>query len=250
MKRTDLQDWRSLQLAVLILVSLSFAWIWALFFVTEEANQGEVYRILYVHVPCAFASFFSAFYLFCSSLLQIYSKKGNPSTSRGLSNYFSLSAEDLSHHAEASAEVGLLFTMTTLLTGALWGKPTWGTWWTWDARLTTTFLLSLLFGTYLILSRSIPSGPVRRRACAVLGILIFADVPIIYKSVSWWRTLHQAPSLVREGGSTMDSEILVHLTVCIVLVLCLVLWQIRQRAGNLKLEQEQDRLERGMLSSQ
>ncbi len=129
MRSLEIKDRRSTQLAAFILGALALAWVWALGFVTEEANQGQVYRILYVHVPCAFAAFFSAFYLFCASLSQIYVRRLS-------SSRFPFSAESLAQHGQASAEVGLLFTVSTLLTGALWGKPTWGTWWTWDARLT------------------------------------------------------------------------------------------------------------------
>jgi heme exporter protein C len=140
--------------------------------------------------------------------------------------------------SKATAEVGLLFTILTLATGSIWGRPTWGTWWTWDARLTTTFLLALLYAGYLLLYAAMPPGPSRIRVCAVLGILIFADVPIIYKSVTWWRTLHQPPSMIREGGSTMEPEILWTLVAGMVVMAMYAAWLVRLRSRNILLAEQ------------
>jgi heme exporter protein C len=140
--------------------------------------------------------------------------------------------------SRACAEVGALYTVLTLSTGSIWGKPTWGTWWTWDARLTTTFLLALMYAGWLLLYSSLAPGPGRVRVCAVLGILIFADVPIIYKSVSWWRTLHQPPSMLRDGGSSMDPEILRTLLSGIIVMIVYGIWLGLQRGRNLHLQDE------------
>jgi heme exporter protein C len=208
-------------LLLLIMIAL---WGWALGWATSELHQGDVYRIIYVHVPSALSSFVCAFVLFVASLLQLRKKQKND--------------EKWFHVAKASAEVGLLFTFITLCTGSIWGKPTWGTWWTWDARLTTTFILALLFVSYLLLCQALQQSPVRHKASAVLGVLIFTDVPIIYKSVVWWRTLHQPPSLMATGGSTMDKEILFLLISCLLFTISLALWLIWQRVTNLKLLQQ------------
>lgn len=204
--------------------------VWSLTQVSSEIHQGEVYRILYLHVPSAFAAFFASFLLFLCSLWNLR-KPRHPALLYG----------------KASAEVGLLFTAVTLITGSLWGKPTWGVWWTWDARLTTTLILALLYGGYLLLWSAIPAGALRAKVSAVLGILIFADVPLIYKSVTWWRTLHQPPSLLRSDGPTMAREILLHLVLCIVVTLLVALWLIWQRAINLALKEQVDYASYGQL---
>ncbi|NRA45198.1 MAG: cytochrome c biogenesis protein CcsA [Oligoflexales bacterium] len=194
-------------------------WAYGLFFAITEAHQGDVYRIIYLHVPSAFTCFF------CALVLFIFSIKGLRGKSSSLL------------YGKATAEVGLLFTIITLATGSIWGKPTWGVWWTWDARLTTTFILSLLYCGYLLLWSAMQPGSGRVKVCSILGILIFADVPIIYKSVTWWRTLHQPPSILRENGPTMAPEILYLLLSCSFAVICLSVWMVWIRSQNLKLEE-------------
>jgi heme exporter protein C len=209
---------------ILMIIHWCFAWFW----VPVDEAQGEVYRIIYLHVPAAFAAFTSAFILAAASIWSL-----RVPDSRGL---------DLS---KAATEVGLLFTILTLATGSIWGKPTWGTWWTWDARLTTTFLLALMFGGWLLLYNAIAEGPSRVRSCAILGLMIALDVPIIYKSVTWWRTLHQPQTILRQGGSTMDGDMLTVLLsgIGIMLVVCVSLIVVRQRNLYHEHELEQKSLE-------
>ena len=196
-------------------------WAASFLYVPVDANQGEVYRIMYLHVPAAFTAFSSSLVLFICSIWGLRTRSEASLT-----------------WAKATAEVGFMFTIITLATGSIWGRPTWGTYWTWDARLTTTFLLGLLYAGYLLLYASMPAGPGRVRSCAVLGILIFADVPVIYKSVTWWRTLHQPPSMIRPGGSTMQPEILWTLVAGIVIMVLYGLWLGWQRGRNLRLKDE------------
>ena len=195
-------------------------WAWCIFGATSEKHQGEVYRIIYLHVPAAFTTFFMSFVLFVNAILALKKPKSS-----------------LQLFGRSAAEVGLLFTVLTLVTGSIWGKPTWGTWWTWDARLTTTFLLGLLYAAYLLLFNSMNAGPERSKACAILGILIFVDVPIIYKSVTWWRTLHQPPSILRDGGSTMAPEILNLILTGSFITIFVALWLAWGRYENLKLKE-------------
>lgn len=200
---------------------IGLCWLAAFFYAPVDSNQGPVYRIMFLHVPCAITAFSSSLALFIFSIWALRSSDDRPML-----------------WSKACAEVGMLFTMLTLATGSIWGRPTWGTWWTWDARLTTTFLLALLYAGYLLLFSAMAPGPGRRRVAAVLGILIFADVPIIYKSVTWWRTLHQPPSMLREGGSTMDPQIL-HTLLISILIMCLYgFWLMMERARNLALRDE------------
>jgi heme exporter protein C len=140
--------------------------------------QGEVVRILYLHAPVALAMYVCVILLAVASALWLW--KRTP-------GWDALAA--------ASAEVGLLATLLVLVTGAIWGRPTWGVYWVWDARLTATALLAVLLAGYLALRR-VPADPVSRsKRAAVAGLLIFVDIPIIKWSVDWWRTLHQQETL-------------------------------------------------------
>lgn len=208
-------------IGVMWFIATLIIWAYALFLAPSEKHQGEIYRIIYVHVPNAFAAFFSALMLCFHSVRSLSNRK-----------------EQTLNYGRAWAEVGIIFTIVTLATGSIWGKPTWGTWWTWDARLTTTFLLAILFAGYLLLHSSMPAGEQRIRTCAVIGIVIFVDVPIIYKSVSWWRTLHQPPSMLREGGSTMSPEILFPILAGILCNILASNWLARARWYNICLKEE------------
>jgi heme exporter protein C len=209
---------------MIALCAMTVQWLFAWYWVPVDDAQGEIYRIIYLHVPAAFAAFTSAFVLAIASIMALRSKGG--------------SNLDLS---KAATEVGLIFTILTLATGSIWGKPTWGTWWTWDARLTTTFLLALMYGGWLLLHNAIPEGPSRVRSCSILGLMIAVDVPIIYKSVTWWRTLHQPQTILRRGGSTMDGDMLSVLLagIGIMVIVCISMIFVRQKNIGLERELEQ-----------
>ncbi len=213
------QDRRNLLFGAGSGLLLLIAWFWALRLAPPEQHQGEVYRIVYLHVPAAFTAFLSAALLMVFSLMTLI--KRNPNA--GL-------------WAKASAEIGLVFTAITLSTGSIWGRPTWGVWWTWDARLTTTLILALLYAGYLIFYSSLSPGPQRDRIAAALGVIIALDVPVIYQSVNWWRTLHQPQSIVRAGGSTMPPEMLIVLAFGFLACLCVATWLLILRVGNLKMQ--------------
>ena len=213
-------------LGILALLATAVTWLWALKFAPTEEHMGEVYRIIYVHVPAAFTAFFSALILLIVSIIALLKRD----STAGL-------------WGRAVAEVGLAFTVLTLATGSIWGRPTWGVWWEWDARLTTTLILALLYCGYLILYSSVNAGPSRNRICAVLGIIIAADVPIIYKSVTWWRTLHQPPTLMRPGGeSTIDPEMRIVLVTAVLVMIYVGYYLIWQRCKNLQLAEELEKL--------
>lgn len=224
----DKQIWLGICLMLIVIL----AWLTGILYLPTDQHQGEVYKIIFLHVPSAFAAFFSALALFLASIIYLLKKRST-----------------VALWGKASAEVGLIFTLVTLATGSIWGKPTWGTWWTWDARLTTTFILALLYAGYLLAWSSISSYEMRYRVNSILGILIFADVPIIYKSVTWWRTLHQPPTLLREGGASMSTVMLSHLIACLILTLLIAVWFIWQRALNLILEQKVETLTLERLST-
>ena len=159
-----------------------------------DAAQGEVQRIMYLHVPLILVSYLAFFIVFVTSIL-----------------YLARRRERHDAIAHSSAEIGVLFTALAIAAGSIWGRPTWGTWWTWDARLTTTTILLLIFIGYLML-RALVDDPSRGATfSAVLVIIGFLDVPIIHMSVVWWRTLHQPASILRPGPSTVAPEMQVAL---------------------------------------
>ncbi len=188
-------------------------WLLGLYLAPAEINQGEVYRLIYLHVPSAISAFAISF-LLAGFGIRVLLKH-------------SLVTESLLY---AAGEVGLLFTLITLLSGSIWGRPTWGVWWTWDARLTTTFVLALLYAGFLLLVHSFEQKVQRRKAAALLAIFIALNVPIIYKSVTWWRTLHQPPTLLSTQATTISSGILYILLINIFLMLQWGLWLVYFRS--------------------
>jgi len=171
----------------LALVS-TIATVWLGLWVTPpDQVQGNLVRLVYLHPPIAWVALYLAFGLAAlSSLLYLW---------RRTRSFF------WDRLAAASVEVGVIFTALTLATGMLWGRPTWGVWWTWDARLTSTALLLVLFLGYLALRR-VPADPeVRAKRCAVAALIAFVDVPIVHFSVVWWQTLHQGATVLNANLS-------------------------------------------------
>lgn len=164
----------------------------AMFVVPPDANQGEVQRIFYYHVSSAMVSFLFFFVSFVASIAYLAFRRTSPSRA--------LAADAL---ALASAEVGVVFCTVVLITGPLWARPVWGIWWTWDARLTTTLVLWLIYVSYLLLRR-FAAGPQMQTLAAVLAIFGYLDVPIVYMSTRWWRTQHPAPVMGGGQGSGLD----------------------------------------------
>jgi heme exporter protein C len=148
--------------------------------VPADAAQGNVQRLMYVHVPAAWLAFLAFFVVFVMSVLYLIQR--DPRWDRV---------------AASSAEIGVVFTVVTLLLGMMWGKPTWGVYWTWDPRLTTTAILLAIYVGYLALRSFADEEDRRARWSAIVGVIGFANVPIVYMSVTWWRTLHQPPSSPR-----------------------------------------------------
>ncbi len=160
----------------------------AIFLVPTEATMGNVQRIFYWHVTEATLGCIFPYVNLVASLAFLYLRRRNP-----------LSALTADALAVASAEVTVLFVSVGLITGMLWAKPVWGIWWTWDARLTTYFLLWLLYVSYLLVRRFTPAGQTSTLA-AVLAIFAAVDVPITFMSIRWWRTQHPAPVFGGEGS--------------------------------------------------
>ena len=173
------QSLRAVGVLAVIGVGLT-AWL-GLYVTPPDQFMGNLVRLLYVHPPMAWVAFLAYGVSFASSLLYLWPR------TRAIC--FDLLAG-------SSAEVGVVFTALTLATGSIWGRPSWGVWWTWDPLLTTTALLLVLYLGYLAL-RAVPGDPpVRARRSAIGALIAFIDVPIVYFSVLWWRSLHQAPTVL------------------------------------------------------
>lgn len=181
-------------LGLAALASLVVGSVIGLFVVPADRLQGEVQRLLYVHVPSAWLAMLSFFIVFLMSLLYLVQRK-----------------ERWDLLAAAAAEIGVLFTALTLVQGSIWGKPTWGIWWTWDPRLTTTAIMLVIYVGYLIV-RSFAEDPAQRaRWAAIIGIVGFVNVPIVYLSVTMWRSIHQPPSTPESVHWTILTAFLVNL---------------------------------------
>ena len=166
------------------------------FTTTGDYQQGETVRIMYVHVPAAWLS------MMCYSVMAL-SALGTLVWRHPLA--------DVS--AKAAAPIGACFTLVALITGSLWGKPMWGTWWVWDARLTSVFVLFLMYLGLIALGRAMDDPTRAAKVSAVLILVGFVNIPIIKFSVEWWNTLHQPASVIRMGGPTIDPEFLWQLLV-------------------------------------
>ena len=178
-------------MGIATLAGLALTAVIGLFLVPPDATQGNVARLLYVHVPAAWVMFLAFGVTFVASVA-----------------YLVTGRIQWDRVAAASAEIGVLFCALTIVLGSLWGRPVWGTWWTWDPRLTTTAILLLIYVGYLSL-RKVADGPARRaKWSAVVGVIGFIDVPIVRQSVVWWRSLHQQATVLQLGSPTIAPSML------------------------------------------
>jgi heme exporter protein C len=209
-----LADRSTLGLTLVAMLSMAAALYAALIYAPTERLQGDVQRIFYFHVPLAWTSYLAFFVIFVASIAYLLRR-----------------APLMDAIARSSAEVGLLFTTMMLITGSLWARPIWGTWWSWDARLTTTLLLWFIYVGYLMLRSSVDDEERAARYAAVIGIVGAIDIPIIHQSVVWWRSLHPESVVLASGGPAMPSSMLAALGVSLVAftVLYAVLVLLRTR---------------------
>jgi len=187
----------------------------------REATQGNVQRIMYLHVPTAWVAYLAFAVVLVASIAYLARRRPG--------------ADRLAH---ASAEVGVVFTGLTIAAGSIWGKPTWGTWWTWDARLTSVAILFVMYLGYLLLRGMIDDPERAARYCAVLGIVAALDVPLVHFSVYWWRTLHQPPTVLKPGAVSMPPAILAALLVNVLAFTLLYVYFVVKRARLLRVESE------------
>ena len=173
-------------LSLVALVVLALFGLWG---APPDKVQGDAQRLMYLHVPTAWIAYLAFGVTALASALWLWKRTR---------------ATVWDRVAGASAEIGVLFTALTLVLGSLWGRPVWGIWWAWDARLVTTAVLFFLYLGYLALRR-VPAAPeTRAKRCAIAALIAFADVPIVHFSVTWWRTLHQQ-------GTVFNDELNAHI---------------------------------------
>ena len=181
---------------VLTIALMIWGFYMAIYGAPLDAAQGEIFRIIFYHVP-SFAAAFTFFSVsFLGSIAFLSFRRSHPDW-----------AQRADAWALAGAEVGVVFCTVGLTTGPIWGRRAWGIWWTWDARLTTTLVLWLIYVSYLLLRR-FAAGPQMQTLAAVLGIFGALDVPIVYMANRWWRTQHPAPVFGGAEGSGMDPSML------------------------------------------
>jgi heme exporter protein C len=201
--------------------ALALGLVMALGVAPREATQGNVQRIMYVHPPLAWVAYLAFGVVAVASI--VYLVRRRPAADR---------------IAHASAEVGVIFTGLAIATGSIWGKPTWGTWWTWDARLTSVAILFVMYVGYLLLRGTVEDRERAARYCAVLGIVAALDMPLVHFSVTWWRTLHQPPTLMKPGGFSGSAAILWPLLVNLAAFTVLYAYLVAKRVRLLRTETE------------
>lgn len=178
-------------LTAIFLLSFTYGMVGGLVLAPADYLQGDGFRIIYVHAPCAFLSLFIYAVM---SLAAIF----------GIVFRLKMAFLVLKH----SAPIGAGFTLLALITGSLWGKPMWGTWWIWDARLTSELILLFLYVGIMLLQSALANKRMGERAVAILVLVGFVDIPIIHYSVNWWNTLHQGSTLKVFAPSAIDASML------------------------------------------
>jgi heme exporter protein C len=203
---------RPTPLSIAAVVAIAVTYIRVIFFTPLEALQGPAQKILYVHAPAAWVAFMAF---------------GLVAVASGL--YLWLREDRLDRIAESSAEVGVVFTSVVLTTGPLWGKPVWGAYWTWDARLTLTLFLWFIYVAYLVMRGALDDRSMRARYSAVLGILGALLIPFIHLSVYLFRTLHPQPILLKPSAPSLPGEMLTTLLLAFVSFTLLYVALLRAR---------------------
>src|SRR5919108_1497078 len=209
---------------VLMIANLYMIFIWA----PNEATMGVIQRIFYFHVPAGTASYVFAYLL-------------------GLGSIAYLVTHNLKwdRFASASGEMGVFATSISIMSGALWAKPVWGIWWTWDARLTLQFLLALIFLSYLMLRAYLPEREKRAALGAVFGVLAMVDVPFNYLSIRWWRTQHPQPVIL---GGGLDTDMWKVMIVSFLTFAVLYSYLLERRIAIARVEEDVEYLEHVILA--
>ena len=207
----------------LFVISISYGLFGALALAPADYQQGDSFRIMYVHVPSAWMSLLIYVTMSLSGIsVLIWRLKLAEITLR------------------ASAPIGALFTILALITGSIWGKPMWGAWWVWDARLTSELILIFLYMGVIALLRAIDDKRTGARAAAILSLIGIINIPIVHYSVEWWTTLHQGPTVSKFGAPSIHVDMLIPLlTMSVAFILYFLLVGLsRMRALILEYDKE------------
>jgi heme exporter protein C len=208
---------------IAVLAALAVTAVFALWVSPPDVMQDDAVRLLYLHVPTAWIAYLAFFVTAVASVLWLVPRTRRP-------------VWDLL--AGSSAEVGVIFTGLTLVLGALWGRPVWGVWWEWDARLTTTAILFFLYLGYLALRRTGATADERGKRCAIAALIAFADVPIVHFSVNWWQTLHQTGTVFNpEMSAEIHGSMAFTLVFAVGAFTLLYAYLVRLRLGIAELEE-------------
>ena len=203
----------------LVIIGLVFS----LFLSPEDYIQGDSVRIMYIHVPAAWISLFSfaAISFFCI-----------------LNFLFKLKNVTLIY--KSLAPIGLTFNIVAVVTGSLWGQPTWGTWWAWDARITSMLVLSLFYIGFILANKLIAQEDKADRVSSLIAIFGFINVPIIKYSVDWWNTLHQPASIKLTGTSTIHSSMLMPLFLMffVLLLYCALIFLMKYKTEIIRIKKK------------
>ena len=204
---------------ILLLIALSFA----LIFSPPDYLQGDSVRIMYVHVPSAWIGLAS---FTCIALLSIAN--------------FIFKTKNLIIITKSIAPLGLMFTLLAIVTGSLWGQPTWGTWWAWDARLTSMVILALFYIGYIVSHKFILSDERANKISSIIAIIGLINIPIIKFSVDWWNTLHQPASIKLTGASTIHSSMLTPLLLMffVMLLYCALIFLMKYKTEIIRMKKK------------
>ena len=195
-------------------VLLAITGLWLGFTAPEDYQQGDTVRIMFIHVPAAWLSMFAYICLGIASFLSLV---------------FRHALADAA--AKSAAPLGAGFTALALVTGSLWGRPMWGTWWVWDARLTSVLVLFLFYLAYMALRSALDDETKAARACAILALVGLVNLPVGHWSVNWWNSLHQGVTVFAKGGPKMAPVFLVPLLLMVLAYMAAfgALWLVRIR---------------------
>ena len=208
-------------LGVVTLVGIAWLVLFGLFVTPADINQGESVRIMYAHVPGAWLAYLAFVVTAISSAMYLFRRTRSLVWDR---------------IAGASAEIGVLFMGISLVTGSLWGRSTWGTFWTWDARLTTTAFLFVTYVGYLAVRNLGGTHHQRARRSAVLALLAVLEIPLVHFSVELWNSLHQEASVVGNTDVTMDGLMLFTLFLGVIVFTLMYIWMLMHRQRSLTLQ--------------
>jgi heme exporter protein C len=203
-----IQPWAASATIVLFMLGLYYALLSS----PGDYQQGETVRIMYIHVPAAWMA------MFCYTVIAVAAAIGL---------IWKHTIADLT--ARATAPIGACFTFLALFTGSLWGKPMWGTWWVWDARLTSVLILFFLYLGYMALSNAFDDPARGRKASSILALVGFVNIPIIKFSVDWWNTLHQPASVLKMDGPAIHASMLIPLILMALAFKAFFIWVMLMR---------------------